>query len=164
MIYFTDEEFAQAACKDMDVDIFYADDRKDIYHFRNLKQLCATCPIIFRCLEVAVANNEHGFWGGMTEEERKRLKRKPYRTPAKHAHIERQIQSGAARIRADLERGYELTKDTLPANTRRLVELRLEDSTLSLVQLGAMVSPALRKDQVYGKLRTIASKGREAAK
>jgi WhiB family redox-sensing transcriptional regulator len=44
---------------------------------RAARDLCAACPVSTDCLEDALAH-EHtvGVWGGMTERERKRLKRR----------------------------------------------------------------------------------------
>lgn len=40
------------------------------------KQLCAECDVKAECLEYAFKNDEKfGIWGGLTERERKRLKR-----------------------------------------------------------------------------------------
>lgn len=36
------------------------------------RAVCAGCPIIQGCREYALANDEHGFWGGMTKRERRR--------------------------------------------------------------------------------------------
>lgn len=163
MIYFTEEEFDSAACKSVGYEAFYEEDMTKRAHFKMLKTICSSCPITNRCLEVAIANDEKfGVWGGLTPEERHRLKRKPYRASVTHPHVQAQKVNAALKIRGDLERGYELLKNTLPANVKHLVELRLTDPTLSLEELGWRVSPSLRKNQVYGKLRTIAAKGREA--
>ena len=37
---------------------------------RLLRQVCARCPIRTECLNVAVAYNEEGYWGGLTDQER----------------------------------------------------------------------------------------------
>ena len=34
------------------------------------RRLCATCPVLVPCRELARANRENGFWGGENEEER----------------------------------------------------------------------------------------------
>jgi WhiB family redox-sensing transcriptional regulator len=40
------------------------------------KQLCARCPVKIDCLEFALqTNQEYGVWGGMSEEERRMLRR-----------------------------------------------------------------------------------------
>lgn len=40
------------------------------------KAICARCPVIDRCLEYALDNDERfGVWGGTSERERRRLRR-----------------------------------------------------------------------------------------
>lgn len=43
---------------------------------RQAKQICARCDVRAECLETALATDEHyGIWGGLSERERRRLKR-----------------------------------------------------------------------------------------
>ena len=43
---------------------------------REAKRICSGCPVREECLEYALANDERfGIWGGMSERERRRLKR-----------------------------------------------------------------------------------------
>jgi WhiB family redox-sensing transcriptional regulator len=43
---------------------------------RHAKELCATCPLLLRCAEYAVADPElMGIWGGLGEDERKEIQR-----------------------------------------------------------------------------------------
>lgn len=43
---------------------------------QQAKAVCAQCPIAARCLEFANQNHEYyGIWGGLTEEERRELRR-----------------------------------------------------------------------------------------
>jgi WhiB family redox-sensing transcriptional regulator len=67
-----------AACKDEDPDLFFpigttgvAIDQVD-----EAKRVCARCPVQEPCLEFALASNQDaGVWGGLTEDERRTLKR-----------------------------------------------------------------------------------------
>lgn len=44
---------------------------------REAKRVCASCPVAAQCLEYALENDERfGIWGGMSERERRRLKRR----------------------------------------------------------------------------------------
>ena len=62
-----------AACRNTDPDLFFAND--DASHQAALS-LCATCPVRRECLEHALATREpYGIWGGTNEHERKRLVR-----------------------------------------------------------------------------------------
>jgi WhiB family redox-sensing transcriptional regulator len=40
---------------------------------RQAKQICDECPVVKQCLEFALENDEYGFWGGKSEEERRTL-------------------------------------------------------------------------------------------
>lgn len=43
---------------------------------REAKRICACCEVRDECLEYALENDERfGIWGGMSERERRRLKR-----------------------------------------------------------------------------------------
>ncbi|MCF6385442.1 WhiB family transcriptional regulator [Mycobacterium sp. MBM] len=43
---------------------------------REAKRICQGCEVRDRCLEYALANDERfGIWGGLSERERRRLKR-----------------------------------------------------------------------------------------
>ena len=44
---------------------------------REAKRVCATCEVREECLEYALANDERfGIWGGLSERERRKLKRR----------------------------------------------------------------------------------------
>jgi WhiB family transcriptional regulator, redox-sensing transcriptional regulator len=44
---------------------------------REAKRVCTTCPVRAECLEYALGNDERfGIWGGLSERERRRLKRR----------------------------------------------------------------------------------------
>ena len=43
---------------------------------RDAKRVCAGCPVRMECLEYALGNDERfGIWGGLSERERRRLRR-----------------------------------------------------------------------------------------
>ncbi|MET2012082.1 WhiB family transcriptional regulator [Microbacterium chocolatum] len=44
---------------------------------RDAKRVCTTCDVRTECLEYALANDERfGIWGGLSERERRKLKRR----------------------------------------------------------------------------------------
>lgn len=64
---------AAAACREVDVEVFFAIDEVSQ---REAVAICETCPVRRECLEHAIANREqYGVWGGMREQDRKRLVR-----------------------------------------------------------------------------------------
>ena len=65
---------AEAACKDLETDIFFPVSESDA---EPARLVCATCPVRQECLEYAlVTRQEDGVWGGLTESERRRERRR----------------------------------------------------------------------------------------
>lgn len=49
----------------------------DHAEMREAKRICATCPVKTDCLEFAVTTNQDcGIWGGTSEAERRRIRRR----------------------------------------------------------------------------------------
>ncbi len=46
------------------------------------RQICALCPVRNECLRYATAADEFGIWGGLDQEERRKLKRREQRRSA----------------------------------------------------------------------------------
>ena len=64
----------RAACREVDTFVFFpeTDEEADA-----ALAVCATCPVREDCLEFAlVTRQDDGVWGGMTETDRKRLRRR----------------------------------------------------------------------------------------
>lgn len=60
-------------CRGMEPNFFFPHDSKDV---EIAKEYCQGCPVINECLEYALENNiKDGVWGGMSESDRRRLKR-----------------------------------------------------------------------------------------
>ena len=67
-----------AACKDEDPDVFFPIGTTGIAieQVEDAKRICARCAVQESCLEFALASNQDaGVWGGLTEDERRTLKR-----------------------------------------------------------------------------------------
>ena len=63
-----------AACRDLDTAVFFPETDEEA---AQALAVCATCPVREACLEFAlVTRQDDGVWGGMTETERKRLRRR----------------------------------------------------------------------------------------
>lgn len=63
-----------AACRDADPAWFFPDRGGRV---TRAKRICAGCEVRAECLELALAGNErHGIWGGLGEEDRRRLRRR----------------------------------------------------------------------------------------
>lgn len=74
-------------CTQVSPDLFYLEDvstgksMKDKYkeyntNLPNLRKLCHACPRLDDCRSYAIKHEYFGFWGGMSERERKEYRRK----------------------------------------------------------------------------------------
>lgn len=54
-------------------DAFFPDDRTSIDN-KLAKELCRVCPVIAECGRYALKWAEFGIWGGMTAQDRKRIR------------------------------------------------------------------------------------------
>lgn len=62
-----------AACRGADPDLFFP---KRGGRVTRAKRICGGCEVRAECLAMALAGNEHGIWGGLGEEDRRRLRRR----------------------------------------------------------------------------------------
>jgi WhiB family redox-sensing transcriptional regulator len=64
---------SQSACQYTDPEVFFPEKGKNA---NQAKQICRRCPVKGECLEFAVQTcQEHGIWGGLSEPERRELRR-----------------------------------------------------------------------------------------
>ena len=71
---------AKSACRDLDTNIFFPDAEDDA---GPALSVCAVCPVRGECLDFALSTRQHdGVWGGTTEAERKRIRRRRAATAA----------------------------------------------------------------------------------
>jgi WhiB family redox-sensing transcriptional regulator len=72
---------AAAACRNGHREVFFPPAHLEHREERSAreelaKRICKDCPVRLECLDQAVSNREiHGIWGGLNEEERRRLTR-----------------------------------------------------------------------------------------
>jgi len=72
--YDPDEWRQGAACRDVDTALFFPDREEESGPARAV---CASCPVSAACLEFAlITRQDDGVWGGLTESERRRLRRR----------------------------------------------------------------------------------------
>jgi hypothetical protein len=63
----------RAACRGQDPDLWYPERGADV---SIAKAICAGCPVRADCLAFALGNGEHhGIWGGLSERQRRRMRR-----------------------------------------------------------------------------------------
>jgi WhiB family redox-sensing transcriptional regulator len=64
---------ARATCMWVDPELFFPERGSST---REAKEVCRGCVVRIECLEFAIANSEKfGIWGGMSERERRRVRR-----------------------------------------------------------------------------------------
>ena len=64
----------QALCAETDPEAFFPEKGGST---REAKKICTGCEVKAQCLEYALANDERfGIWGGLSERERRRLRRR----------------------------------------------------------------------------------------
>ncbi len=64
----------RALCAQTDPEAFFPEKGGST---REAKKICSQCPVRAECLEYALANDERfGIWGGLSERERRRLRRR----------------------------------------------------------------------------------------
>jgi WhiB family redox-sensing transcriptional regulator len=62
-----------ANCRGADADLFFPERGAST---RRAKSICKACDVRIDCLEYAIVNGEKfGIWGGMSERERRRVRR-----------------------------------------------------------------------------------------
>lgn len=63
-----------AACRDLDTAIFFPETDEAV---AVAKAICAGCPVREACLDFAlITRQDDGVWGGMDENERRRVRRR----------------------------------------------------------------------------------------
>jgi WhiB family transcriptional regulator, redox-sensing transcriptional regulator len=69
---------ARGACRDTDPDLFFpvASDGPALAQVAAAKAVCARCVVLDACLRFALdTGQDHGVWGGTTEDERRAIRR-----------------------------------------------------------------------------------------
>ena len=74
---------AEAACRDEDPELFFplGDTGPALMQIEDAKSVCRACDVTTDCLSWALeSGQEPGIWGGMSEAERRQLRRRSART------------------------------------------------------------------------------------
>lgn len=135
----------KAACRDMDGELFFpigVGGLADI-QTREAKSVCTRCPVMDQCLQWAVATRQDsGVWGGLSEEERRRMSRRKVRA----YEVERDGQSAVGHImekRRDEFLGLqaqELTPKAIATAMRTNVQT-IYSVQAALIEAGLLVDP-----------------------
>jgi WhiB family transcriptional regulator, redox-sensing transcriptional regulator len=77
---------ARAACRDEDPELFFpiGSTGPVLAQIAEAKEVCARCPVREACLDFALSTGQaYGIWGGLTEDERRSLRRRLQRAAAR---------------------------------------------------------------------------------
>jgi WhiB family redox-sensing transcriptional regulator len=75
-----------AACREVDPELFFpiGNSGPALLQIEEAKQVCRRCKVLDECLRWAIdSGQDAGVWGGMSEEERRALKRRTLRLRAR---------------------------------------------------------------------------------
>ena len=78
----------EAACRDEDPELFFpiGNTGPAISQIDEAKDVCRICPVVEPCLQWALdTGQDAGVWGGLSEDERRALKRRTARARARTA-------------------------------------------------------------------------------
>ena len=79
----------EAACREVDPELFFpiGNTGPALLQIEEAKQVCRRCSVMDECLRWAIdSGQDAGVWGGMSEDERRALKRRTIRLRAR-AHV-----------------------------------------------------------------------------
>ena len=79
----------EAACREVDPELFFpiGNSGPALLQIEEAKQVCRRCAVMEECLRWAIESGQDaGVWGGMSEDERRALKRRTIRLRAR-AHV-----------------------------------------------------------------------------
>lgn len=75
-------EFNQPLCAQVGAELFFQDDRDDKkpgmseIDYNASKRICNSCVHITECAEWGIVHEVHGVWGGLTPQDRERVRKK----------------------------------------------------------------------------------------
>ena len=129
----------RANCLGVDPDLFFPERGAST---REAKEVCRGCVVREDCLEYALANGEKfGIWGGMSERERRRVRRQRAQAARRPRHGLNRQPSRSRPADAGLDRAVRAEVELRPALARAALQHRLGQQT---DQLGP-VDPVRRR-------------------
>ncbi|MEE1783047.1 WhiB family transcriptional regulator [Streptomyces sp. SP17BM10] len=81
-------DYSRAVCRDEDPELFFpiGNTGPALLQIEEAKAVCRRCPLLTECRQRALDTGEdHGVWGGLSEDERRSIKRRNARTRARTA-------------------------------------------------------------------------------
>lgn len=162
-MYFTDKELRQAACASANPEWFFPDEENpQVGYIAKAVEVCSKCPIAERCLQIALANEDIGIWGGTTFEQRV-LMLNPHRAEPKELSPEKEARlrslNKSRTITAASEKmdifvsALSVLKNKMSEDIVTIVKARVDNPEMSLAEIAGVLN--LTKDVVSGKLRRV---------
>lgn len=113
---------SRAECAGMDASLFFPERGEATKH---AKATCARCPVLDQRRTYALAHREvHGIWGGLSERERRRLRRAAG-THTRSAAVLDLLERHGAMTSADLARHLGVSVDTAAATLHHMHQQHL---------------------------------------
>ena len=69
-------QYEQPLCAEVDSELFFPEKESGKTTAQQAKSICSKCIHKSECLEWAIVNVEQGVWGGTTERQRLKMRRK----------------------------------------------------------------------------------------
>ena len=72
--------YEQPLCAEVGAGLFFIEDKDENVSGKRLdgyveaKRICSRCPHLTQCAEWAIKNEDHGYWGGLSPDERKKIR------------------------------------------------------------------------------------------
>ena len=133
----------EAICRDQDPELFFpvGNSGPAELQIAEAKAVCHRCPVASQCLAWALENGQDaGVWGGMSEDERRALKRRNARTYAKPQVSEpdwqqRQWKGTRPLTNRQVARREEIARRLQEGQSRKkiIATMRVSSSTVQLV-------------------------------
>ncbi|MEU6328323.1 WhiB family transcriptional regulator [Streptomyces sp. NPDC047049] len=79
-----------AVCREVDPEIFFpvGNTGPALLQIEEAKAVCRRCPVMGQCLQWALeSRQDSGVWGGMSEDERRAMRRRAARNRARSASV-----------------------------------------------------------------------------
>ncbi|MCZ1011700.1 WhiB family transcriptional regulator [Streptomyces lydicus] len=79
-----------AVCREVDPEIFFpvGNTGPALLQIEEAKAVCRRCPVMGQCLQWALESRQDaGVWGGMSEDERRAMRRRAARNRARSASV-----------------------------------------------------------------------------
>ena len=68
------DDGSTAPCEEIGQEIFYPEDNLEQSEKLKIKEICGGCKWRDRCADHGIRHEIHGYWGGLSPEERRRIR------------------------------------------------------------------------------------------